>query len=493
MRPYGVGPATSLSLEDLVKKLHRALLVSGVSATISLIGVHHAAAAPGDWQLNGEAGGGTMLSADQRDRLGFKTDVQASIRPGISLTETLALQLQVSNWWFPASSKPAGALGSGGKGHAVAFGLGLRFEPIVGPGRVIVDAHANIARTGGLQRFAFDAGLGYEFSVTPWLGIGPVLRYGQLRSLAEDGTDDAKFWSAALSVTLRACPKAPPKVVEVAAAPLPPPPPPKDGDNDGVPDAVDACPSDVPGAHPDQRAERRGCPTPDTDADGLTDDLDQCPAEAQGANPDPDKAGCPDGDDDKDGVLNHADKCPTVGVGLIADPARAGCPAPDKDKDSVPDAGDACPDKAGSPSADPKKNGCPGLVLIESGAIRINKPVFFAPGKDQILKQSDELLKVVGFTLANTPSIRKVLIEGHTDNTGKPEANLELSQRRAEMVKAHLVKQGIDTARLDAKGFGDTKPLEPNTSAKGRAANRRVQFTITDPASPSPAAAPAKP
>jgi outer membrane protein OmpA-like peptidoglycan-associated protein len=70
-------------------------------------------------------------------------------------------------------------------------------------------------------------------------------------------------------------------------------------------------------------------------------------------------------------------------------------------------------------------------------------------------------------------------IGGHTDNTGTAPHNLSLSQQRADAVKAQLVSMGIDGARLSTKGYGDTKPIAPNTTPEGKANNRRVEFVRT--------------
>ena len=71
----------------------------------------------------------------------------------------------------------------------------------------------------------------------------------------------------------------------------------------------------------------------------------------------------------------------------------------------------------------------------------------------------------------------KLTIEGHTDNVGAAQANHDLSHKRAAAVKAILVSSyGIDAARLEATGFGDKKPVAPNTTGEGRQQNRRVEL-----------------
>jgi outer membrane protein OmpA-like peptidoglycan-associated protein len=67
-------------------------------------------------------------------------------------------------------------------------------------------------------------------------------------------------------------------------------------------------------------------------------------------------------------------------------------------------------------------------------------------------------------------------IDGHTDSDGGDDANMKLSQSRAESVKTRLLAMGIDESRLTAKGFGETKPIDKNDSAEGKANNRRVEF-----------------
>ena len=158
----------------------------------------------------------------------------------------------------------------------------------------------------------------------------------------------------------------------------------------------------------------------------------------------------------------------------------------------MPDLTDHCPDRPGAPSADPLRNGCPGLVLVDGGQIRINRPVFFAPNRDVVLRTSFPVLTAVADALAATPEIRHVSVEGHTDDVGEDAANLALSQRRAASVVAWLTGHGIDAARLTSTGFGETRPVTPGTTAAIRAQNRRVEFHIVpEGEAQAPAAAPA--
>ena len=69
-------------------------------------------------------------------------------------------------------------------------------------------------------------------------------------------------------------------------------------------------------------------------------------------------------------------------------------------------------------------------------------------------------------------------IQGHTDSVGNEEANLRLSGKRAEAVRAYLISKGIDANSLTAEGFGSSQPIAPNDTKAGREANRRVVFEI---------------
>ncbi|HNC13824.1 MAG TPA: OmpA family protein, partial [Cyclobacteriaceae bacterium] len=82
--------------------------------------------------------------------------------------------------------------------------------------------------------------------------------------------------------------------------------------------------------------------------------------------------------------------------------------------------------------------------------------------------------------MKSSPTMR-VEIGGHTDNSGSDEYNMELSRRRANEVRALLVKGGADPNRITAVGYGKTKPISPNDSRQGRSLNRRTEFIILEP------------
>ena len=92
----------------------------------------------------------------------------------------------------------------------------------------------------------------------------------------------------------------------------------------------------------------------------------------------------------------------------------------------------------------------------------------------------EQLLDEVADVLAKHSEIRRIRVEGHTDNRGNAENNLELSKARAASVVAYLVKSGVDASRLESEGYGATQPLVPNITPVQRAKNRRVAFKILE-------------
>jgi outer membrane protein OmpA-like peptidoglycan-associated protein len=235
-----------------------------------------------------------------------------------------------------------------------------------------------------------------------------------------------------------------------------------DSDGDGINDQLDKCPNE-PGL-----AKYDGCPIPDSDGDGINDEMDKCPNQAGLAKYD----GCPIPDSDGDGINDELDKCPNQ-AGLAK---YDGCPAPDRDGDGITDDEDDCPDVAGTSAND----GCPELPAnvsktIGSAAMNIG----FGSRNATLTSRSYASLDQIVTLMKETPGM-DIEIGAHTDNVGDDDANEELSEARADAVKAYLVSKGIDEDRIDAEGYGEDRPIADNNTASGRARNNRIEIRIDD-------------
>ena len=118
-------------------------------------------------------------------------------------------------------------------------------------------------------------------------------------------------------------------------------------------------------------------------------------------------------------------------------------------------------------------------VVVAARELKLRKQVHFAHDSANIEPDSQSLLEEIADVMKKREDITSLEIQGHTDNTGSPVYNQRLSQQRAEAVREALVKLGIESGRLSAKGYGQEKPLVPNVSAANRARNRRVQLMIS--------------
>jgi outer membrane protein OmpA-like peptidoglycan-associated protein len=282
-----------------------------------------------------------------------------------------------------------------------------------------------------------------------------------------------------------------------------------DNDHDGIADSKDTCPLEAETINGWQ--DEDGCPDehPDVDGDGVPYAQDRCPFEAGDASD-----GCPHvalpalslpgfpglsssadsptasptakralamADFDHDGVPDEADPCPMSAEDKDGFEDEDGCPEPDNDHDGILDAKDKCPLEAETINGVKDDDGCPdvgaGAVTVENGQVVIDRVVGFKPASATLQPTAGPLLQQVAATL-RAASTLAVEIQGHTDDTGSAVENIRLSKKRAEAIRAFLIKAGVSANRLKASGFGPTRPRASNKTAEGREKNRRVEFLI---------------
>jgi outer membrane protein OmpA-like peptidoglycan-associated protein len=214
-----------------------------------------------------------------------------------------------------------------------------------------------------------------------------------------------------------------------------------DIDGDGVPDALDQCPSE-----PEDRdgfQDDDGCPEPDNDGDGIPDAQDKCPNEPEDRDGFQDDDGCPDADNDGDGIPDAADKCPNE----------------PETRNGIDD-DDGCPDSGGR------------IVTAEPGAVVIAESILFDANQSALPKSAAATLDKVAERLRARPDVRTIRLEGRAEaSEKKPQP---LSQARAEAIRAALIQRGIEPARLQAVGYGASRPFDKGKSAR----NRSVEFIV---------------
>ncbi|MBW2452941.1 MAG: OmpA family protein [Deltaproteobacteria bacterium] len=134
------------------------------------------------------------------------------------------------------------------------------------------------------------------------------------------------------------------------------------------------------------------------------------------------------------------------------------------------------------PPPPPPPPEAPKRVKIVDNKIVINEKIQFELAKANILAESHSLLDELVKTLQDNPHVKKVRIDGHASSEGPDAFNLKLSDDRAKAVMAYFTAKGVDAGRLEAKGFGEAKPIADNETEEGREKNRRVEFSILDQA-----------
>jgi len=241
----------------------------------------------------------------------------------------------------------------------------------------------------------------------------------------------------------------------------------RDADGDGIEDALDACSDDV------GDAAWKGCPMPDDDKDGVANEQDSCPTVAGLSE----FRGCPKKDQDEDGIEDDLDLCPTQ----AGDKKLQGCPESDRDGDGLANRFDSCPDVIGQED----NHGCPEhelpLVSISRARLDLMGRVYFVPSQPNLESRSNALLDWVVKVINEHPEFPVISVGAHTDNRGFAEANLQLTRARANSVRQYLIQRGVAPERLEARGYGDTRPIDSNATSIGRENNRRVEFLIIWP------------
>lgn len=235
----------------------------------------------------------------------------------------------------------------------------------------------------------------------------------------------------------------------------------QDIDQDGVIDKLDFCHN----TGLNYEVDKNGCEL-DSDKDGIYNRADQCPNTPIGAEIN--FLGC-ERDEDQDSVLDSADRCPKTPIGTIVN--NIGCEMDlDSDNDGVFDKKDQCPNSSKDLSVN--KHGCvPKSLVITNIIFNTSSYRIRVDQKDILDKDVNQLEKIKQDSF--------IVITGYTDSSGNFAKNKTLSWQRAQSIKSYLVsKLNFDKNRILVLGKGQTLPIAPNNTEKGRQKNRRIALSI---------------
>jgi type IX secretion system PorP/SprF family membrane protein len=173
-------------------------------------------------------------------------------------------------------------------------------------------------------------------------------------------------------------------------------------------------------------------------------------------------------DSDGDGIADSEDEC----IYMKGTAATKGCP--DSDNDGVTDNLDACPMIKGST----QNKGCPATESVALTKEEKAAAIQFKTNSDEVkgIIRLEVIEPILDELYANPTW--KVVISGHTDSEGTELYNMDLSQRRAEKIRAIFLRKGLEENRISTVSYGETKPLDDNRSEEGKAANRRAEIHI---------------
>jgi len=384
----------------------------------------------------------------------------------------------------------------------LAANLGIRGGPKTDLENIDLDDFL-VARLAGSFAISDDAGVALEFAgekslsaaldnpagfPIEWLASG----YGYLGdSLLVRGGVGTGLTSGIGAPELRVVlgigwePRAKPEPVVIA--------PPPDADGDGIPDASDTCPAHA--EDKDNHLDTDGCPDPDNDGDGILDAADACVDVAEDKDDVKDTDGCPEPEVKVSIRLLDAAAGTVLPVGrtIVKAPAGELSGSAERTVELAPGTYEVVGTAVNFESATvpftvvadtalavdvkvtPKKNA---KIVVTRDRIDLREKVYFDTAKATIQARSYPLLDQVAEVMTGFPEIQLLRVEGHTDVRGNDAYNMDLSQRRADSVMAYLVGKGIAPERIVAKGFGETKPLDPAANTAAYEKNRRVDVFI---------------
>jgi outer membrane protein OmpA-like peptidoglycan-associated protein len=169
-----------------------------------------------------------------------------------------------------------------------------------------------------------------------------------------------------------------------------------------------------------------------------------------------------------------------------------GCPELDNDSDGLADTADRCPNEPETRNGFEDEDGCPDVAPVpvpvasacEIQLQSISERIQFPHNQFRVLASSRAALREVIIVLREHPEIVRITVNAYASREGEEDANMALSQRRANAIRMALIRGGIDADRVVARAFGEQAPEVEGDSEEELAANRRVVFTIENEVTP---------
>jgi outer membrane protein OmpA-like peptidoglycan-associated protein len=256
-----------------------------------------------------------------------------------------------------------------------------------------------------------------------------------------------------------------------------------DNDLDSVPDISDQCPLDKEDV--DGYLDVDGCPDLDNDADGVPDLQDKCPQDGEDKDGTMDYDGCPDFDNDGDAILDSQDKCPSLAEDKDGFQDDDGCVDVDNDRDGITDVNDSCPNVIETVNNYLDLDGCPDTAQAATPEkpslqrLAVLEQVRFQGITNNLSAESYPVLDSIAGLLRRSRDV-VVLVKGYMDLSEGAKAAMSASKIRANKVRNYLILKGAKQSQVRAEGYGASRPIAPNNTAKGRMKNRRIELEVVE-------------